>query len=108
MVSSGCSLAYRGLLQVPGMNGPNTRGLLGKRLSAPVTQAVFGPFMPGTCTIDFETLWREGGRGWGTACASMVWLAARITTPSARSYDMPLVFNAPAAWRAERVRVSSP
>ena len=31
------------------MNGRNTRGLLGKGLSAPVTPAVFGPFIPGTC-----------------------------------------------------------
>ena len=38
-----------GYVQVPGMNGPNTRGFLGKGLSAPVTPAVFGPFMPGTC-----------------------------------------------------------
>jgi len=38
-------------LQLPGMNGPNTRGLLGKGLSAPVTPAVFGPFMPRTCRI---------------------------------------------------------
>jgi len=37
------------LVHVPGMNGPNTRGLLGKGLSAPVTTAVFGPFIPGTC-----------------------------------------------------------
>jgi len=34
------------LVHVPGMNGPNTRGLLGKGLSAPVTTAVFGPFIP--------------------------------------------------------------
>jgi len=31
------------------MNRPNTRGLLGKPLSAPVITAVFGPFIPGTC-----------------------------------------------------------
>jgi len=31
------------------MNGPNTRVLLGKGLSAHLTLAVFGPFMPGTC-----------------------------------------------------------
>ena len=36
-------------VHVPGMNGPNTRGLLGKGLSAPVTTVVFGPFIPGTC-----------------------------------------------------------
>jgi len=39
------------LVQVPGMNGPNTWGVLGKGLSAPVTPAVFGPFMPGTCNV---------------------------------------------------------
>ena len=37
------------LVHVPGMNRPNTRGLLGKGLSAPVTTAVFGLFIPGTC-----------------------------------------------------------
>jgi len=37
------------VVHVPGMNGPNTWGLLGKGLSAPVTPAVFGPFTPGTC-----------------------------------------------------------
>jgi len=36
-------------VHVPAMNGPNTRGLLGKGLSAPVTTVVFCPFMPGTC-----------------------------------------------------------
>ena len=37
------------LVHVPGMKEPNTRGLLGNRLSSPVTPTVFGPFMPGTC-----------------------------------------------------------
>jgi len=36
------------LVHVPGMNGANTRGLLGKGPSAPVTPAVFGPFIPRT------------------------------------------------------------
>jgi len=36
------------------MNGPNTRGLLGKGLSAPVTPAVFGLFMPGTCICSYN------------------------------------------------------
>jgi len=31
------------------MNGPNTRGLLGKGLVPPVTPVVFGPCIPGTC-----------------------------------------------------------
>jgi len=31
------------------MNGPNTSGLLGPGLSAPVTPAVFSQVMPGTC-----------------------------------------------------------
>jgi len=43
-----------GVVHVPGMNGPNTRGLLGKGLSAPVTPAVFGPFMPGTCNAQYR------------------------------------------------------
>jgi len=38
------------------MNGPNTRGLLGKGLSAPVTPAVFGPFMPGACSLGNRTI----------------------------------------------------
>jgi len=42
------------------MNGPNTRGLLGKGLSAPVTPAVFGPFMPGTCITTKEELTAKG------------------------------------------------
>jgi len=68
MVSSGCPLAYRGLLPL--------------------------------------SLKRYGGRerGHGMCEYGMV----RTTTPSTRSPDMPLVFNSPAAWRAERVRVSSP
>jgi len=37
------------LVHVPGMNGANTRGLLGKGLSATVTPVVFGLFIPGTC-----------------------------------------------------------
>ena len=37
------------LVHVTGMNGPKTRGLLGKGVSAPVTPAVFGPFMLGMC-----------------------------------------------------------
>jgi len=44
------------LVHFPGMNGPNTRGLLGKGLSAPVTPAVFGPFMPGTCICSYNYL----------------------------------------------------
>jgi len=49
----------------------------------------------------------EGGRE-GVGHGICEYGMARIATPSARSYDMPLVFNAPAAWRAERGRVSSP
>jgi len=71
MVSSGCSLAYRGLL--------------------PLSLKRYGG--------------REGERGWGTACASMVWLAWPRPLPDPMTC---LVFNPPAAWRAERVRVSSP
>jgi len=43
-------------VQVPGMNGQNTRGLLVKGLSAPVTPAVFGPFMPGTCNCAWSAV----------------------------------------------------
>jgi len=38
------------LVQVPGMNGLNARGLLGKGLLAYGTPLVFGSFIPGICT----------------------------------------------------------
>jgi len=66
------------LVHIPGMNGPNTRGLLGKGLSAPVTPAVFGPFLPGTCLCSHNysimyqksnvgegNIRKSGGRGQG-------------------------------------------
>jgi len=65
-------------VHVPGMNGPNTRGLLGKGLSAPVTPAVFGPFMPGTCS----------SRVWRGVVAPKLALANLLD----RSIRVPIVF----------------
>jgi len=49
------------LVHVPGMNGPNTKGLLGKGLFAPVTTAVFGPFIPGTCicSLNYSIMYQK-------------------------------------------------
>jgi len=43
------------------MNRPNTKGLLGKRLSVPVTPAVFGPFIPGTfiCSHNYSIMYQK-------------------------------------------------
>jgi len=55
------------LVHVPGMNGANTRGLLGKGLSAPVTPAVFGPLMPGTCICshNYSIMYQKSNVGEG-------------------------------------------
>jgi len=37
-------------VQVPGMNGPNTAGVMGAEGPLPRSPLVFGPFMPGTCS----------------------------------------------------------
>ena len=43
------------------MNGPNTRGLLGKGLSAPVTTPVFRPCMPGPsiCSRNYSIMYQK-------------------------------------------------
>ena len=55
------------LVHVPGMNGPNTRGLLGKGLSAPITPVVFGPFMPWTCICshNYSIMYQKSNVGEG-------------------------------------------
>ena len=38
------------ILQVLGMNGPNTAGVTGAESPLPRSPLVFGPFMPGSCS----------------------------------------------------------
>jgi len=45
------SLSGIALVQVPGVNGPNTAGVTGAESPLPRSPLVFGPFTPGTCRM---------------------------------------------------------